>query len=175
MDIQHIIDTAKEILLKRGDHPPMLFVEMKSNAIQPYVTEFIGDEKNCTKDKQYALFGVGREHGINHPGNPIQSVVLVSEAWLSITRGEKKPKYTIPHEDPNKKEVLIIVQLDMSTGKSTQTTVEMLRDGSGQLMDLLRMPMKDYEIYDNLLPYFVAGSASASMSDAELARKLTGR
>lgn len=175
MDITYLIETAKATILEQGDHPPLLFAECKSGSVHPYSVEFVGDKDNTTHHKQVMLFGVGREHGIAHPGNPVISLALISEAWLSITRGEK-PKYSIPHEDPNKMEVLIILQLDCSTAtlKSTQTTVEMLRDGSGALVDLLTLRPMD-EVHDHLLPYFLAGTISAKMSDAELMRMLTGQ
>jgi hypothetical protein len=171
MDIQQIINDAKETILKDGEHAPILFAENKEGDVSMF---FFADLPDTTEGRQYALFGLGRKHGIEHPGNPVAHLYFISEAWTSVVLNGQKRKYKRCEDDPNRKECLMIVHLDMNTGKSTMDTVEMLRDGSGELVDLLRIRTAD-EAHDYLLPYFVAGTASAKMSDAELARKLTGQ
>jgi len=169
MDLQHLIERAKEIILKDGEHPPILYAETKDGKINLF---YFADFPDTTKEKQYTLFGLGRKYGIECPGseNKIAHLYFVVEAWMSTNRN-----YNRPSEDPNRKEALTILHLDVSTMKTTLDRAEMLRDGSGELVDLLTLEPMVKGVEDNLLPAFLAGTRSAKMSDAELMRKLTGQ
>jgi hypothetical protein len=169
MNISDILSMAKESIMKNGEHAPMLYVEGKQGDV---TMAYFADLPATTLERQIMLFGLGREHGITHPDNPVQEVYFISEAWVSTAMHKGKPKYNAPSEDPNKKEMLIVLHLDGSTAKTTMHRFEMQRDGSGALMDLLTIPDDLGDIHDKLLPSFLAGTLSAKMSDRELGEML---
>jgi hypothetical protein len=169
MNISDILSMAKETVLHNGGHAPMLYVEGEQGDV---TMAYFADLPGTTFEKQIMLFGLGREHGIAHPGNRVQKVYSISEAWVSTAMHKGKPKYNAPSEDPNKKEMLIVLYLDGSTAKTTMHRFEMLRDGEGAFMGLLTIPGEMGDMHDRLLPSFLAGTLSAKMSDRELGEML---
>ena len=88
--------------------------------------------------------------------------------------GGGQPKYDRPSLDPNKKEAIIISRIQIMPGPDkpqmvqSLTSYEMLRDGSGELVDLLKYAEFKDGVNNQLLTYFLSGIASASYSDEQL-------
>lgn len=170
MDIQQLIGMAKEQMLKNGEHAPILYAENEDGKVTMI---YFADLPETTLEKQLALFQLGREHGIDSPGNPLRHLYFISEAWFSSVPIGEKFKYNAPSEDPNRKEALTIQTLDTSTGKMELHRAEIVRTGG--TVELLSTECMG-ECQNRLLPSFLAGSVSAKMSDrelAELARQLS--
>ena len=83
MDIQKLIDMAKERLLEDGEHAPILYAENKDGGISMF---YFADLPETTFEKQVQMFGLGREHGISSPGNPLDRLYFICEAWLTCSR-----------------------------------------------------------------------------------------
>lgn len=172
MDIQKIYKLAKEAILEHGEHLPTLYVEFQGISelvIAPIIG--FGSESGTTLDKQKLLFSIGRRLGQEYLGVKVSTVAFVCEAWTSsIPKGESY-KYDRPSDDPNRKEVLIVSTLDASAPpnlKQSASLAEMLRDGKGNLVDLLA-DSKPLEVnFNKMLISFLAGTISADMSDSEL-------
>lgn len=163
MDIAAIVEMAKEGMLKNGSHTPTLIAEGQTGKAAIY---FLGYLPETTFEKQKMLFGIGREHGIGHPGNIPTQCYFVSEAWVSIQKEGEERKYRSPSEDPNRKEMLIILHLNTEAGTCNLHRAEILR--AGTVVDVLpRDTLSD--VTDRLLPCFLAGVLSTKMSDEELA------
>lgn len=161
MDIQSLIDMAKKRLVEDGGHPPILYAENKDGGVSMF---YFADLPESTFEKQKACFALGREHGIDSPGNPIAHLYFVSEAWTSHNQ-----EYAFPSDDPERKEALVINSMSGETAKMEGTTAEILRTGGAVTV----LPVKKLEeVHNALLFAFMAGVASAKMSDRELANMI---
>lgn len=172
MDVQSILARAKEMLLEDGEHPPTLFVEYGQGGAFDILL-FANFPFSTTLERKMALFSVGREQGIAHPGKRVVQACLVIEAWMSTAKTKEEIKHS-PSQDPNRQEVLMVLTLDATDSSLPETIqrVEMVRDGSGKLVDLLqsREAIRSESVF---LASFLAGYLSAFMSDDELAHKLS--
>jgi hypothetical protein len=176
VNIPDIVQMAKDSILEHGEHRPELHIEYKDEeraiaifADFPYKTAF---------ERKQALFVTGRKIGLESKDKEIAQVVFIIEAWVSTQkRGEPRPSMP-PSEDPNRKEVLLIQLLEPNkvthSLKQSLHVVEMLRDGSGKLVDLLhdREEMNVDNTSSNLLTSFLAGFESAKLSDKDFAHIL---
>ncbi len=173
MDIAEIVQDAKEHILKEGEHRPMLYIEFEEKEVN--LVAFADFPYKTTLEKQKAFFAIGRKLGEESPGKEIRQIIFIVEAWASSYKaGEPRPDVS-PSKDPNRKEVLMINVLDADTStrelKLSTHLVEMLRDGSGALVDLLHHRSEQLEVTGSpLLTSMLAGFLSTKLSERELAR-----
>ena len=171
MDIPEIVQHAKDELLKEGEHRPWMYVEFEEKELN--IIAFADFPYKTTIEKQEVFFGLGRKLGTESPGKNICQVIFIIEAWMSSYRKGEKRKYS-PSEDPNRKEVLTIQVLDANpaTRKLTESVhlVDMIRDGSGELVDLVHRKEELQEVHSPLLTAFLAGFVSTKLSNEEFAR-----
>lgn len=172
MNITEIVQHAKDDLLKEGEHRPWMYVEFEEKELN--LIAFADFPYETTLEKQKALFGLGRKLGTESPGKNICQIIFIVEAWMSSYRSDEKRKYVAPSKDPNRKEVLTVQVLDANLATRTITEsvhiVDMLRDGSGELVDLLHRKDEMQEVHSPLLTAFLAGFESTKLSDKEFAR-----
>jgi len=171
MDITEIVQHAKDDLLKEGEHRPWMYVEFEGKELN--IIAFADFPYKTTLEKQKVFFGLGRKLGTESPGKNICQVIFIVEAWMSHYAKGEKPKYS-PSKDPNRMEVLTIQVLDANhaTRKLTESVhiVDMIRDGSGELVDLLHRKDEMQEVHNPILTAFLAGFESTKLSDKEFAR-----
>jgi hypothetical protein len=174
MDITGILKTSKEMLLEHKSMNPTLFVETKDKRGKVenllIVMTFLGDN---TLEKMKQFFLVGRKVGTSHPGRELTSVCFVVEAWISTYTDEEAARHApAPSEDPHRKEVLAVSSLAIAdkTVEQSMQYVEMLRDGSGELVDLLQNSDQIEVGHNNILMAFLAGYTSARLPDREMAK-----
>ncbi len=181
MNIDAIFKLAKETILEDGEHIPMLYVEfaeLNELVIAPIIG--FGAENQTTFDKQKLLFSIGRALSKEYLGLKVSCVAFVCEAWTSFVKHGDQFKYERPSEDPNRKEMLLVSTLDASSPpnlKQQAYRAEMLRDGSGELVDLLSKSTPLEVGHNRLLTAFLAGSLSTQLTDDEftaLLRKYGG-
>lgn len=169
MNIADIFQAAKDHILANGEHHPMLYAELATGGVVMMV--FADFPYETTVDKQKALFGLARKMGKEYPGDELRQVCFVVEAWMSYQEPGQPRKYAAPSEDPARKEMITASVLDIDGNKAVKQSLyaaEMLRDGSGALVDLLpHCPIG--EVTNKLLIAFLVGFASAQMSDGEFA------
>lgn len=171
MDINKIVKTVKKTILEQGGHHPTIIVEFEDE--QDAVVLF-DDMPTDGHKKHMMFFTAGRKVGTEIKLE-VRDLCLISEAWLSKAMEGGQPKYDRPSLDPNKKEAIIISRIQVMPGPdkpqlvSSLYSYEMLRDGSGELMDLLKYgEFKDGDVTNPLLSYFLSGIASAGYSDQQL-------
>ena len=175
MDITEIVQHAKDELLKEGEHRPWMYVEFEEKELN--IIAFADFPYSTTREKQKVFFGLGRKLGTESPGKDVCQVIFIIEAWMSsYAKGERHKKHVAPSKDPNRKEVLTIQVLDANhaTRKLTESVhiIEMIRDGSGELVDLLHRKEEVQQVHSPLLYAFLAGFESTKISDEEFARML---
>jgi len=169
MQIDKIIQMAKDHILKHGEHLPEIIVELDTQEMHimgcPDVTN--SDE---SLEKQHRFFTAGRMLGEENPGKDIAHIAFTVEAWVGQQKlGEVPPNYR-PAQDPNRKECLIIATLDIVAKADAKYIkqhchfAEMIRDGSGKLIDLAASGLEGVKAQSKLLTAFLAGFGSAQMT-----------
>jgi hypothetical protein len=88
----------------------------------------------------------------------LQQVFFVTEAWMSEVQQGKIPSNP-PSQDPNRKEILTISQLEVYKRKSSLAIVEMIRDQEGKLVELRPMEhlVGEEQVESPLLEAFAYG------------------
>ena len=171
MKIETIVQMAKEQLLEHKEHAPTFYIETAEN-VDVLVLDSLPE---TTFAKQKLFFSIARRTAKEHKEQlPVQQIVFVCEAWMSTHKVGESWKYASPSQDPNRTEMLTIQVLDcMPDLRASLYRVEMLRDGSGDLVDLLTMREELECVKNRLLESFLAGYVSANLSDEEFFSLLT--
>jgi hypothetical protein len=171
MDITEVIQMAKDHLLEHGEHHPELWIEFKDKELTLMV--FANFPYKTTAEKNQALFATGRQLGLESKDKEITQVLFIIETWVSKLKPGEQRTFDQPRNDPNRSEALIIMVLDADLEakslKQSMHIVEMLRDGEGNLVDLLHRSEQLQEVRGSLLYAFLAGFLSTKFSDEQLA------
>ena len=169
MQIDKIIQMAKDHILKHGRHLTEIIVELDTQEMHimgcPDITN--SDE---SLEKQHRFFTAGRMLGEENPGKSIAHIAFTVEAWVGQQKlGQVPPGYR-PSKDPNRKECLIVMTLDIVTKEADEHIeqychmFEMIRDGSGKLIDLVASGLEGVKAQSKLLTAFLAGFSSTQMT-----------
>lgn len=165
MNIQDIISWAKEFMLKDGGHRPTLFVETdKPQMIFADVADMPPPAQRLAH-----FIELGRKMGQEHAGENLTEVAIVVMAWGSRQLpGQPAPKVR-PSQDPKRMEVFMITNMRFVGEKIERggEIYEILRDGKGKVVDLLKMQGVG-QPQDNLLAGFAAGFKSAIYTEEQI-------
>jgi hypothetical protein len=172
MDIKDITQHAKEALLTNKQHAPTFFVERKDKQLDILLLDWLED---TTSEKSMQCFSIGAKMTQERQWKieEIKEILFICEAWTSFQRAGEPRKYERPSDDPARKEVLMVARLEIvpsllrnkkPTLHTTMQIIEMLRDGSGDLVDLLVDPEVRECNRHLILEAFLAGIASASLT-----------
>lgn len=167
MDITQIIADAKEHLLEQGEHIPTLFAEFTDKHVACLI---FADLPEVGLERQKKFFLLGRKIGLEYKKQAVLTLYFISEAWGATYRcGERRERVRIA-DDPNRRELLTIQVLDVSTGTIMQElyTAQMLRY-EGKFLDLAPH-IGPTECESHLLFAFLTGVSSAKLSDRELGK-----
>lgn len=166
MDMKYLWQRAKESVLEHGEHIPMIYAETKSNEV--FIVAVVGDAETADEKRKF-LFGAGRKVGLENKGKEPVFLCFVNEAWISEQKPGEPRKYKQPSQGPNRREALVAQVMDLTEKPAKQMIymAEMLRDGSGDLVDLLPND-EPMEAQWTLLPPFLAGWLSANYTADEL-------
>ena len=156
ISIEEIISNAKEIMLRDGNHVPMLIVQGGKSLVAgqiPDLPETHKERVELMRSLGQAAAKIGR---VDH----LQQVFMVSEGWLSVA-SEDQPAERRPSQDPNKKEVLIISSMQIKQRKKQMKVFEIRRDSNEHVVDLEEFlpdeKKKDLSAEIPLLDAFVQG------------------
>lgn len=175
MDIASILASARTHLLAHGSYTPTLFVEWSGGG-EGAMLVFVTFESTALQ-RQKQLFLAGMQIGRARPQLEVAELCLLCEGWASW-RALGEPVTVSPSEDPQRMEVLFLMRLVVeqrrgffkhkkSLRQSVQY-VEFIRDGAGDLVDLLsHEELKDAQ--GVLLPAFLAGFSSTRLPEGQLA------
>ena len=169
MQLDKIIQMAKDHILKHGQHLPEIIVELDTQEMHVLAALDITNSDSNT-EKQHRFFTAGRMIGEDNPGTNIEHVAFIVEAWMGQYAANKHRPYDQPSKDPNRKECLVITTLDVikkEDGRYIEQgmhAVEMIRDGSGKLVDLLPWELERGKVHSTLLTAFLAGFTSTQLS-----------
>jgi len=160
ISIEEIVSNAKEIMLRDGNHVPIVIVEGNKSVVAGQIP----DMPPTHGERVELMRFLGQAAAKSGRVDQLQQVFMVSEGWISETN-EDKPTGMRPSEDPNRKEVLIISAMKMEEGKKQMKIFEIMRDGTGQMVGfeelLPDIQKKDESIEIPLLDAFVQGFQTA--------------
>jgi hypothetical protein len=131
LNIEMIAAKALDIVLENGTHSPTLIVNgSKENTVLVMDTFAL---THALRMQQMAMFGFA--FGLSGRTGKLQQVFLISEAWMSSAKEGQLPSVS-PSEDPERKEILIIVSLNLIEDAREATVFEMVRDSEAVLREL---------------------------------------
>ncbi|HEX3640221.1 MAG TPA: hypothetical protein VHV10_02905 [Ktedonobacteraceae bacterium] len=167
MQIEQIIQQAKDHILEHGRHIPEIIIELDTQEMCIFASPDIVNS-DSSLEKQHRFFTAGRLLGRSKPKANITYIAFIVEVFGSFNRNIDRPSL-----DPERKECLSIVTLDVIKEDDKKCIeqhmhiYELIRDGSGKLVDLLNMHFEDGEVHSPLLIAFMAGFGSSKMSEEQ--------
>lgn len=159
MDVDKVAQMAKDVILKTGELPTCLFVEMDSTDM--VIVGVVGEDDTAYK-RGLGMFLAGRGFaGKKLKKRRITGLAHAAEVWVTTNikyRGRASA-------DPNRKEVLSITCLeDISAREPLQQkalSFELIRGQGGQLIDLLREDEEAISCLGLPTAAFLAGARTA--------------
>jgi len=160
LTLEEIISNAKEIMLRDGNHVPVLIVEAGNSLLAGQITnlpETHGERLELMRFLGQAAAKSGRV-------DQLQQVFMVTEGWMSEP-SKDIPARIKPSEDPNRKEVLIISAIQLKEHKKQVEIFEILRDNNAQVVEIEKFLPDEKKEGDSveapLLDAFVEGFQTA--------------
>lgn len=151
MDVQYLLEKAKELLIRDKGLQPVLFVETEKNL---NIVGIVGDFNGA--NKRYLFMEMGKRFARQTPDAKIVSLAMVSEANIGkMDRVKKKVE---------KCEAIVIFKLDVIENKKEIATQEFTRKIDEDGNDDDRVDIQFTEIHHELnnpavyiLDYFMEG------------------
>ena len=152
-------------MLEHGSHYPIVLVEGSQGGFTALLKEFPADHR--AKVEEMARAGA---YFAQHQGRigSLRRVFFIAEGWMSLAKGGRTAEMR-PSEDPNRKEVLLVSQIDVGKVDQGFVILEVRRGTDGKVVELKEMGqgMEDARAESDLLPAFVAGFRAGSRANAE--------
>lgn len=165
MNITDITAKAKRMMLKNGQHQPLVLIENERGV---YVYE-LPTLPDTTLEKQKVLFGIGYALAMQHDieARGVQQLVWICEAWFSVKKLDEYEHAPSPSKDPDRQEGLIVLVLDIVEKRLSQTMhlIEVIRHGNS--IDLLPHDEPGEDVRSGFLTSCLAGIVSASLTKTE--------
>ena len=165
MEVDGVVTYAKDALLALGDYPPCILVEVDKPEYICIMLPQLGTASNALERARISFFG-GRKFGQTTvkkqlKGQKIIGIYSIAKVWYTMTLASeaKNSPYVKPSLHPRRKEGFLINTLEADTMEQDQVLYDILRDGSGAIVDLF----KDSEIkrtgpvFGAFLPCFLVG------------------
>jgi hypothetical protein len=126
MNIEPVKQQALEYLLQHGHHPQAVHCFGTKGSTVTILEDIPAD----VQGKQQTLFTAGSKTAQNAQIGSLQSLFLVSEAWVSL-KPIGNTQTTAPAADPERKETLVVYGIDMLTKEQRMFVFKLLRDQKG--------------------------------------------
>jgi len=177
MNIESIVNKSKKIILETGEFPPCIFVELDH-------VDFMGiglpqsEELDNGYERARLKFLAGRTFAQKllktkkNRKRKVTGACVVTEVWYTDSRIEEGRPRIRPSLSPQRKEGLSITAISTDSMKQELIMYQILRDGSGTLVDLLKASMPDADGSDGVirgagLPCFLAGVRTAKQDPSQ--------
>lgn len=131
LSFEQVTQLAREILLQQGSHLPTIIVEGHNQMVVTHLAPL----EDTHEGRAQQMFSAGYVLAESRAIDTLKQVFFICEAWMSFVMDGKIPSFP-PSEDPSRKEVLIISNLRVQEQTGKVAIFEMLRDESGELMEL---------------------------------------
>ncbi len=151
IDLDDIVSTAKEVMLKLGRHVPTLTIETSKKILVGQIPDMPATHGERVELMRF----LGQAAAKSGRVDQLHQVFMAHEGWLSLSSEEMRPS-----QDPNRKEVLIISAIQVKDRKKHVRVFEILRNKDEKVIDLeefLPEASKDERTEAPLLDAFVQG------------------
>jgi hypothetical protein len=150
-----IKNSALELILRDGSHPPILIAQGSIGAVIGFPQQL-----PATADERLKwMWGSGFENASDPRLGNLEEIFFVGEGWMSEVRDGKMPESS-PSKDPQRKEILMVSSLKVGSQMANLAIYEMVRDELGNLTDLVEIEMDAEEgarSYNRFLAVFLMG------------------
>lgn len=165
MDMRDVARMARAIMLEHGSHYPIVLVEGSQGGFTALLKEFPAEHQAKVEEMTRAGSYFGEHQGRI---GALRQVFFIAEGWMSLAKGGRTAEMR-PSEDPDRKEVLLVSELDVEKVDQGFVILEVVRDGEGRVAELPEMDlgMDGARAESDLLPAFVAGFRAGSHARAE--------
>lgn len=139
MDFTQVVEDAQRTLLRAGEHRPTILVTFEG--LSAPIRRTLRSFPATAGQRQHVLFLEGKLVGNQYSAWKVQRVWFISEGWMSTT-----DPYCLdpiaPSQDPKRREVLLVLELDASSGSLKQRIDirEMRRNKKKKLKALIAVP-----------------------------------
>ena len=146
---KEIVETAKSIMLDFGNHPLTIFVIGTKGKIY-----FTVPHRETYPERVEQMIRSGMFAARQRDIGDLVQVIYISEGWA----GAHREQFVRPSVDPNRREVLLITELDVAQNTQSVEAYICVRDRNDKVVELKPMlPEKQAEVSSELLPSFVLG------------------
>jgi hypothetical protein len=175
VNVDEVVRYAKDALLTLGDYPPCIFVELDGPEFVCIVLPQFGTASNALERARISFFG-GRKFGQTmakkqFKGRKVIGVYSIAKVWYTMTLASeaKNSPYVKPSLHPRRKEGFNINSLEADTMEQDQVLYEILRDGSGAVIDLFKDSdiKRTGPVYSAFLPCFMAGMRTCNQHQSQ--------
>ena len=164
LTLEEIARAAKDVALRDGGHAPTIIAEGGLESVVGQLPELPG----TTKGRVRYLRSVGLTLGQSTDIGPLKRVFFITEGWMSSPQGGIFPDVR-PSLDPNRTEVLLVLQMMVNEHQTHGVGFEMIRNADGHLTVLRELSdLNDdgAQADSPLLEAFVTGFQSGRQSRA---------
>lgn len=134
MDIQSLINIAKETLLTDGDIMPMLHLEMTGNQVTLFALDIISDTQSIPTQCGI-LARMGWEHCKKHPDQQPLAVGFYSEAWR-VSNPESDDMRLMPVKSTKREEIITVQMWTNAEAQAQAYAFPIIRDHKKRVIDI---------------------------------------
>lgn len=124
--------------MRDGHHAPTLIVD---GSTRPVIVQIDG-LASTFEGRVRQMFVAGQALARDGGAGRLRSVYFVTEAWLSHAQDGKLPDVP-PSQDPQRREVLIVDEVEVKPRRTRVAIYEMLRDEQGTLREIRELNLPD--------------------------------
>jgi hypothetical protein len=156
ISFEEVISNATEIMLRDGEHVPVVIMEASNNIVVGQIPEMPATHGERVELMRF----LGQAAAKSGRVDQLQQVFMISEGWMSEPTKDK-PTDMSPSQDPNRKEVLIISAIQKRKHEKRLKLFEILRGSNEKVVGLKEIlpeeDKKDESVEIPLLEAFVHG------------------
>ncbi len=165
LTLADIVSLGQETTLANGGHVPAIIVEGSHQTVA-VALDTVG---STLMNRQEQMLFAGLALAITREVGALQQVFFISEGWMSVAE-PNQPIATLPSQDPQRKEVLMVSGLALPTHTAEIIIFEMKRDDARKLTALEKaqtaLPETEGRVEAPLLEAFAIGFLGiANLSD----------
>jgi hypothetical protein len=163
LGLEAITLIAREVALRDGGHVPTIIAQGSAGSLVGQLP----DMPDTHEGKVGLMHLVGTVFGQSGEVGSLSEAFFISEGWMSQP-GPEGIGETLPSQDPNRIEILVISRLIVEKKRSDLVILEMVRDDAGQLSDLKELHSsvgEDTQVGSPLLDAFVEGFRASQYSN----------
>jgi hypothetical protein len=131
LTLERVVAMAVETALREGKHPPTVIADGGRQSALLQLSELGATHAERAGQMLLTGYAVGKSGRIR----ALKQVFLVSEAWRSAALSDRPP-VAPPSQDPNRKEVLLVMGMRPGEDEVQIACMEMLRNTKGDLVEL---------------------------------------